>query len=65
MLIAVDIIDGGSVGSGASHFGAGGAKPTMATKPGESHDAWNAVRTSAKKRNKDIVWQAVVRMASI
>ena len=37
----------------------------MATFPGESHDAWNAIRTAAKKRGGGRVWKAVVRMASI
>ena len=65
LFIVANIIDRRSVGAGASHFGAGGAKLTMATIPGESHDAWNAVRTSAKKRGGGQVWKAVVRMASI
>lgn len=65
MFIVANIIDRGSVGSGATHFGAGGARLTMATFPGESHDAWNAIRTAAKKRGGGRVWKAVVRMASI
>ena len=65
MFIVSNVMDRGSNGSAATNVAAAGAKFTMTSFPGESHDAWNAVRAAAKTRGGGKVWKAVVRMASI